>query len=64
MSETVERIEIEYGDTPIEAAIKLIQAQHKGKLINSDFFNENELEEIANYLLVYVKAFKKDCGVS
>ena len=59
MSRTVEKIEIEYGDTPIEAAIKLIESQHNETLINSGFFDENQLEEIANHILVYIKAFKK-----
>ena len=62
MSETVEKIEIEYEDTPIQAATKLIQARHNGRILSCDFFNETELEEIANHLLAYTKGFHETYG--
>lgn len=52
-------IEIRDIDLPITVAEKLITGTRKSILgFSSDQFDKYELEEIANYLLVYVKSMR------
>ena len=52
-------IEIRDIDLPITVAEKLITGTRKSILgFSADQFDKYELEEIANYLLVYVKSMR------
>lgn len=57
-NDTADRIVINYGDTPIEVASKLILAETVfgsfcGREIRENVFNDSELRQIAEHLLVY-----------